>query len=563
MKGSIKVIEHIKHKIKKVLEEQLNIDDLVIEEPKRGNADISIPLFSFAKKMNVSPKVIYDRFQIIESLIDEIDHIEFLNGFLNIYVKRKMVAKKIIHQIQVEKEKYGNLTEGKGKTIVMDYSSPNIAKSFGVGHLRSTVIGNSIKKIYEKLGYEVIGVNHLGDWGTQFGKMIVAYEKWGNKEDIDKNPIDELQKLYVRFHDEEKNDPTLEEKAREVFLKLEQNDSHYVALWTWFKDESMKEFMEMYELLNVSFDSYDGESFYNDKMDDAIKELEDKDLLKIDDGATIVDLGEELPPALIKKSDGATLYMTRDLAALLYRARHYHTNTVLYVVGNEQQLHFKQLKKLTDLLGYNFDVVHVNFGLVMIDGKKMSTRGGKFKRLEEVITQAINDAKQSITEKNPNLKDQDKVAKAVGVGAIIFNDLKNERHLNVDFSLENMLKFEGQTGPYLQYTGVRIHSILKDQVVDHHKVNLSYFEEDHYFEIIKLLAQFPMMLERAKESFMPSVIARYLINLAQGFNSFYGKQRIQVEDEGHLMANLLFLESIEIVLKEGLRILGIESLEEM
>lgn len=557
------MIEHIKHKIKKVLEEQLNIDDLVIEEPKRGNADISIPLFSFAKKMSVSPKVVYDRFQIIESLIDEIDHIEFLNGFLNIYVKRKMVAKKIIHQIQVEKEKYGNLTEGKGKTIVMDYSSPNIAKSFGVGHLRSTVIGNSIKKIYEKLGYEVIGVNHLGDWGTQFGKMIVAYEKWGNKEDIDKNPIDELQKLYVRFHDEEKNDPTLEEKAREVFLKLEQNDSHYVALWTWFKDESMKEFMEMYELLNVSFDSYDGESFYNDKMDDAIKELEDKDLLKIDDGATIVDLGEELPPALIKKSDGATLYMTRDLAALLYRARHYHTNTVLYVVGNEQQLHFKQLKKLTDLLGYNFDVVHVNFGLVMIDGKKMSTRGGKFKRLEEVITQAINDAKQSITEKNPNLKDQDKVAKAVGVGAIIFNDLKNERHLNVDFSLENMLKFEGQTGPYLQYTGVRIHSILKDQVVDHHKVNLSYFEEDHYFEIIKLLAQFPMMLERAKESFMPSVIARYLINLAQGFNSFYGKQRIQVEDEGHLMANLLFLESIEIVLKEGLRILGIESLEEM
>lgn len=557
------MIEQIKHKIKKVLVEQLNIDDLVIEEPKRGNADISIPLFSFAKKMSVSPKVVYDRFQIIENLIDEIDHIEFLNGFLNIYVKRKMVAKKIIHQIQVEKDKYGNLTEGKGKTIVMDYSSPNIAKSFGVGHLRSTVIGNSIKKIYEKLGYQVVGVNHLGDWGTQFGKMIVAYEKWGNKEDIDKNPIDELQKLYVRFHDEEKSDPSLEERAREVFLKLEQNDPHYVALWTWFKDESMKEFMEMYELLNVSFDSYDGESFYNDKMDDAIKELEAKDLLKIDDGATIVDLGEELPPALIKKSDGATLYMTRDLAALLYRARHYHTNTVLYVVGNEQQLHFKQLKKLTDLLGYNFDVVHVNFGLVMIDGKKMSTRGGKFKRLEEVITQAINDAKQSITEKNPNLKDQDKVAKAVGVGAIIFNDLKNERHLNVDFSLENMLKFEGQTGPYLQYTGVRIRSILKDQTVDHHKVNLSYFEEDHYFEIIKLLAQFPMMLERAKESFMPSVIARYLINLAQGFNSFYGKQRIQVEDEGHLMANLLFLESIEIVLKEGLRILGIESLEEM
>ena len=557
------MIENIKHQIKKVLEEELNIEDIVVEEPKRGNADISIPLFSFAKQMNVSPKVIYDRFHIIEKLIDEIDHIEFLNGFLNIYVKRKMVAKKIIHQIQVEKDQYGNQKEGLGQTIVMDYSSPNIAKSFGVGHLRSTVIGSSIKKIYEKLGYKVIGVNHLGDWGTQFGKMIVAYEKWGKKEEIDRNPIEELQKLYVKFHDEEEHDPTLEEKAREVFLKLEQNDPHYIELWRWFKDESMKEFMAMYDLLNVSFDSYDGESFYNDKMDDAVKELEDKHLLKIDDGATIVDLGDDLPPALIKKSDGATLYMTRDLAALLYRARTYHTKKVLYVVGNEQQLHFKQLQKLTDLLGYDFEVAHVGFGLVMIDGKKMSTRGGKFKRLDDVIMQAIDDAKQSITEKNPDLKDKDKVAKAVGIGAIIFNDLKNERHLNVDFNLQNMLKFEGQTGPYLQYTGVRIHSILKGQTVNHHKVNLSYFEEDHYFEIIKLLAQFPIMLERAKDTHMPSVIARYLMNLAQGFNSFYGKQRIQVEDEGHLMANLLFLESIEIVLKEGLRILGIESLEEM
>lgn len=557
------MIEQIKHKIKRVLEEQLNIEDVIIEEPKRGNADISIPLFSFAKKMGVTPHAVYDRFLIIQNLVDEIDHIEFLNGFLNIYVKRKVVAKKIIHQIQVEKNQYGNQNEGQGQTIVMDYSSPNIAKSFGVGHLRSTVIGNSIKKIYEKLGYQVIGVNHLGDWGTQFGKMIVAYEKWGNKEAIDQNPIEELQKLYVKFHDEEERDPSLEDQAREVFLKLEKNDSHYKALWTWFKDESMKEFMAMYDLLNVSFDSYDGESFYNDKMDAAIKELEDHNLLKIDDGATIVDLGEDLPPALIKKSDGATLYMTRDLAALLYRAKTYHTHKVLYVVGNEQQLHFRQLQKLTQLMGYDFEVVHVNFGLVMIDGKKMSTRGGKFKRLEEVIIQAIHDAKQSISEKNPDLKDKDQVAKAVGIGAIIFNDLKNERHLNVDFSLDNMLKFEGQTGPYLQYTGVRIHSILKDQTIDHHKVNLSYFEEDHYFEIIKLLAQFPMMLERAKDSYMPSVIARYLLNLAQGFNSFYGKQRIQVEDEGHLMANLLFLESIEIVLKEGLRILGIESLEEM
>jgi arginyl-tRNA synthetase len=298
-------------------------------------------------------------------------------------------------------------------------------------------------------------------------------------------------------------------------------------------------------------------------MDAVVSELEQKGLLKLDSGATIVELPNDLPPALIKKSDGATLYITRDLAAIMYRHKTYHANRLLYVVGNEQQLHFKQLKGVTDLMGYNFDIEHINFGLVLIDGKKMSTRGGKFKRLEDVIIQAIDDAKQAIVEKNPNLKNQDEVAKAVGVGAIIFNDLKNERHLDVDFNLANMLKFEGMTGPYLQYSSVRIESILKEVELHASLMDTSYLLEDHYFEVIKLLAQFPQVLLRAKENNAPNQVARYITSLAQAFNSFYGKQRLLVEEEGHKQLNMHFIKAIQIVINEGLRILGITALKEM
>ncbi|MFA5471951.1 MAG: arginine--tRNA ligase, partial [Acholeplasmataceae bacterium] len=437
------MIEVIKQEIKQKIESLYNIDQVIVEEPKRGVADLAIPLFSLAKDWKMSPKAVYDKISN-DVKVDHVSNIEFTNGFLNIYLERKALSLSILKNIFEKQTHYGDQILEHKETVVMDYSSPNIAKSFGVGHLRSTMIGNSLNLIHKKLGYDTVAVNHLGDWGTQFGKMIVAYQKWGNKEDLEKNPIQEMQRLYVKFHDEEKNDDTLEQLARDVFKKLEDQDETYTKLWTWFKDESLKEFMEMYELLNVSFDSFAGESFYNDKMDKAVKLLEDKDLLKVDDGATIVDLGEDMPPALIKRTDGATLYITRDLAAILYRHETYGANKILYVVGNEQQLHFKQLKKLTDLMGYNFDLEHINFGLVLIDGKKMSTRGGKFKRLEDVIKQAIELAKDAITSKNPNLKNQEEVAKAVAIGAIIYNDLKNERHLDVDFNLENMLKFEGQ-----------------------------------------------------------------------------------------------------------------------
>jgi arginyl-tRNA synthetase len=556
------MLENIKQNIKQKIESLHDVSDIIVEEPKRGVADLAIPLFSLAKTWKMNPKMVFDKISQ-DVYVEHVSNVEFTNGFLNIYLERKNLSKLILKNILEKQDHYGDQILEQKETVVMDYSSPNIAKSFGVGHLRSTMIGNSINLIHKKLGYETVAVNHLGDWGTQFGKMIVAYQKWGNKEELEKNPIAEMQKLYVKFHDEEKNDDTLEQQARDVFKALEEGNETYTELWQWFKEESLKEFMEMYELLNVSFDSFAGESFYNDKMEDAVAELDAKNLLKIDEGATIVDLGEDMPPALIKRTDGATLYITRDLAAILYRHQNYGANKLLYVVGNEQQLHFKQLKKLTDLMGYDFDIEHINFGLVLIDGKKMSTRGGKFKRLEEVIEQAIELAKEAIMSKNPNLKNQDEVAKNVAIGAIIYNDLKNERHLDVDFNLENMLKFEGQTGPYLQYSSVRIESILKGFEMNPEAMDESVYAQDHYFEIIKQLAQFPNTLHRAKDTYAPSVISKYIMSLAQNFNSFYGKERIAVDNQKILQANLAFARSIQIVLNEGLRLLGIKALKEM
>lgn len=556
------MIEIIKQEIKQKIESAHQLEQVVVEEPKRGDSDLAIPLFAIAKLWKMSPKDVFDKISV-DIVHESIDHVAFTNGFLNIYLERRDLSSHILNNVYEKQMHYGDQILESKESVVMDYSSPNIAKSFGVGHLRSTMIGNSLNLIHKKLGYDTVAVNHLGDWGTQFGKMIVAYQKWGNKKDLEANPISEMQRLYVKFHDEEKHDDTLEQQARDVFKKLEDHDETYTKLWLWFKEESLKEFMDMYELLNVSFDSFAGESFYNDKMEDAVKLLSEKDLLKIDDGATIVDLGEDMPPALIKRTDGATLYITRDLAAILYRHQTYGANKILYVVGNEQQLHFKQLKKLTDLMGYDFDLEHINFGLVLIDGKKMSTRGGKFKRLEDVIKQAIELAKDAISSKNPHLKDKEEVAKAVAIGAIIYNDLKNERHLDVDFNLENMLKFEGQTGPYLQYSSVRIESIVKDYDIDLSLIDPSVYEQDHYFDIVKQIAQFPNILHRAKEQYAPSVISKYIMSLAQSFNSFYGKERIIVDDKSVLNANLLFARSIQIVINEGLRLLGITALKEM
>lgn len=532
---------------------------VVVEEPKRGTADLAIPLFALVKQLGKPMPVVLEEVKQAISSYDMVSDVQFLNGFLNISINREVFAKNVLQLVLKDQANYGN--QSVGKTVCIDYSAPNIAKSFSIGHLRSTMIGNALKNIYQKLGYRVVGINHLGDWGTQFGKMIVAYKKWGNRAQIEQNPIVELQKLYVKFHDEVTNDSSLEDQARAVFKALEDGDAEMLELWEYFRDESLKEFMSMYDLLGVSFDSYDGESFYNDKMEAVAKELEDKGLLVEDDGAMIVRI-DPLPPALIKRRDGATLYITRDLAALLYRYKTYHFDKVLYVVGNEQKLHFDQLKAVSKMMGYDLDINHVNFGLVMQDGKKMSTRGGRVVKLYDVIKEAISSASKAIYEKNPNLANQEAVAKAVGIGAVIFNDLKNDRNLDIEFNLESMLAFEGQTGPYLQYSSVRIASILKNQVLSD-EFTVDPFKADLPFELIKQLSAFEDALEKAADQNGPHIISRYLLQLAQTFNQFYGQYKIITEDESVKQANLHLIQAVRIVLNEGLRLLGMTALDEM
>lgn len=556
------MIEQIKLELRQLLFDHLDIEDVVLEVPKRGDSDLAIPLFGYQKQMGKKLPEIFDLFKDILIQHHLVESVVFTAGFLNIYLKRLEVSKSILNSIHDEKQSFGTQPNN-NKTVVIDYSSPNIAKSFSVGHLRSTVIGNSLKLIYQKLGYNVVGINHLGDWGTQFGSMMVAYRMWGDKDKIKANPIDELQALYVRFHEAAEKEESLKQEARDAFLKLEQEDPEYTKLWTYFREVSLQEFMNMYDILDVSFDSYNGEAFYNDKMDRVIKELEDKNLLVEDQGAMVVKLEEDTPPVLIKRSDGATLYTTRDLAALLYRHDTYHFDKALYVVGNEQKLHFENLKKVVKMMGYNFNIEHINFGLVLQDGKKMSTRKGKTTKLDYVLNQAVLKAKQAIEEKNPNLENKDQVAKVVGIGAVIFNDLKNDRTLNIEFDLDGMLKFEGQTGPYLLYSIVRIFSILKSNTLDVSQVDYTLYQDENYYSLIKVLDQFPSIIQRAAESYTPSTVAKYLLQLSQEFNTFYAKIKINDNNDVVRQTNLLLVESILNILIEGLRLLGMKHLEAM
>lgn len=555
------MIQTLKQQLKEAIIGYYGNTDLnvVVEEPKRGNADLAVPLFALVKQLNKKMPELVEEISAIVLKAELIESATFLNGFLNMSIDKVKFSKLVLDQVFEEQSDYGK--DNIFKTVCIDYSAPNIAKSFSIGHLRSTMIGNALKNIYTKLGYKVVGINHLGDWGTQFGKMIVAYKLWGNRALIESNPITELQKLYVKFHEEVEANPSLEDDARKVFKQLEDGDQDTLALWQYFRDESLKEFMSMYDLLGVSFDTYDGESFYNDKMEPIADKLDELGLLVEDDGAMIVRL-ENLPPALIKRRDGATLYITRDLAALFYRYNTYHFDKVLYVVGNEQKLHFEQLAAVTKLMGHQFDIEHVNFGLVLQDGKKMSTRGGRVVKLYDVIKEAINQAELAITAKNPNLTDKEKVAKAVGIGAVIFNDLKNDRNLEIEFNLEQMLAFEGQTGPYLQYSSVRIASILKQQTLKP-LTDFNIFNEPLYFELIKQIASFNQTLKKAVEVNGPHVLSRYLLQLSQTFNQFYGQHKIITEDEAVKNANLHLIQAIRTILNEGLRLLGMTALDEM
>ena len=553
--------------LSKVLYEHLSHEKIVqlIETPKyETHGDLAFPCFELAKVLKKSPVQIAN--ELVEQIHSDIfSKVEAVGPYVNVFLNRKEISIPIIEEILQKKEKYGSSIDGKGQTIVVDLSSPNIAKPFSMGHLRSTVIGNSICQIAQKVGYQTVGINHLGDWGTQFGKLMYAYLTWGDEAKVKASPIKELNKLYVYFHEMAQDNPALENEGRIWFKKLEEGDEEATRLWTWFREVSLKDFQRIYDLLDVQFDSYNGEAFFNDKMDDVVRLLEEKNLLIESDGAKVVDLSEyNLPPCLIKKSDGATLYATRDLAAAIYRQNTYHFSQAIYVVGGEQALHFQQFFHVLEKMGYDWvkGMKYVPFGLMMKDGKKMSTRKGKTILLEEVLQVAIGLSKKNIQEKNPDLSNADEVARQVGVGAVIFHDLKNERTNNCEFSLESMLKPEGETGPYIQYTHARACSILRKSPIALDKIHFNGLTDDYSWTIIKLLEQFPEIISRAFHRYEPSVISKYLLDLAQSFNKYYGQVRVLEVDE-QIHSRLALLVAVVTVLAEGLRLLGIQAPQEM
>ena len=537
----------------------------LLEKPKSSEmGDIAFPAFSLAKVERKAPQA------IASEIAEKIDTTGFekvvaTGPYINFFLDKAAISNDILRAVISEKADYGQQDIGHGQNVTLDMSSPNIAKPFSVGHLRSTVIADALGHIYSKLGYKTIRINHLGDWGKQFGMLIVAYKLWGDKEAIEANPIDELLKLYVRINAEADENPELDEQARQWFKKLEDGDQEAWDLWQWFRDESLVEFNRIYDKLDVSFDYFHGEAFYNDKMDEGIQILEDKNLLQESKGAQIVNLEKyDLPPALIKKSDGATLYITRDMATAMYRHRTFNFAKNIYVVGQEQSHHFKQLKAVLKEMGFDWsdDMIHVSFGLVTKNKKKLSTRKGNIIRLEPTLDEAEARALTQIEAKNPGLENKEAVAHAVGVGAVKFYDLKTDRDNGYDFDLEAMVSFEGETGPYVQYAYARIQSILrKAAFVPASDANYALNDAESW-DIIKLLQDFPSIIQRAAEKYDPSVVAKYAINLAQSFNKYYAHTRI-LDENPERDSRLALAYATGIVLKEALRLLGVDAPEKM
>ena len=546
---------------------QLDIETIysLLEKPKSSEmGDIAFPAFSLAKVERKAPQA------IAKDIVEKLDTTGFekvvaTGPYVNFFLDKDAISHQVLTDVIAEKDQYGQLNIGQGRNVTIDMSSPNIAKPFSVGHLRSTVIGDALANIHGKLGFNPIRINHLGDWGKQFGMLIVAYKLWGDKTAVEADPISELLKLYVRINAEAEEKPELDEEARQWFKKLEDGDQEALELWQWFRDESLVEFNRIYEKLDVHFDSFNGEAFYNDKMDEGIQILEEKGLLQESKGAQIVDLESyNLPPALIRKTDGATLYITRDMATAMYRKRTYDFVKSIYVVGQEQINHFKQLKAVLKEMGFDWsdDMTHVTFGLVTKDKKKLSTRKGNIILLEPTLDEAILRALSQIEAKNPNLENKEEVAHAVGVGAVKFFDLKTDRDNGYDFDLEAMISFEGETGPYVQYAYARIQSILR-------KANFVPSTENNYkladaesWEIIKHIQNFSTVVERAGDKFDPSLIAKYAINLAQAFNKYYAHTRI-LDESPERDSRLALAYATGVVLKEALRLLGVKAPEKM
>lgn len=562
----------MKNQIVALLSEQIDvlspeeISQFLEVPPKPDMGDYAFPCFRLAKALRKSPQAIAGDLKEQLGEPDFLEKIDIQGGYLNFFVNKNIFVDQVLKKSM--EDNYGGDDIGRGKTICIDYSSPNVAKNFHVGHLRTTIIGNSLYKIFTKLGYKVERINHLGDWGTQFGKLIVAYKKWGNKELIEKNGIQELLNIYVKFHEEAEKDDSLNDQAREWFTKMEQGDQEALSIWEWFKDISLVEYKRVYDMLGISFDSYAGESFYRDKTDDVVKSLKEKNLLVESDGAMIVPLDEyNMAPCLITKKDGSTIYATRDLAAVLYRKNTYNFTKCIYVTGLEQKLHFAQVFKVIQLMGYDWtdQLVHVPYGLVSLEGMKLSTRDGNIIYAEDILKESVEKIRGIIQEKNPDLPEKEKVAQQVGIGAILFHDLYNQRIKDVSFKWEQVLNFDGETGPYVQYTYARAASVLRKAGIDNvsRETSSSILTDEASIALLKEIERFPKVIKDAAEKYEPSFIARYSVDVAQAFNKFYHDCQINVDDEEIRYARLKLVIAAKKIIKEALDLLGIQCPEQM
>ena len=545
----------------------INEVESLIEIPKPGMGDYAFPCFKLAKVMKKAPQVIASEIAEKIEKPEFVEKINVLNAYINFYVNKTVFVENVLKKVSEKGSKYIGSDIGNGKTIVIDYSSPNIAKPFHIGHLRSTAIGNSLYKIYKALGYNVVGINHLGDWGTQFGKLIVAYKLWGNKEAVEKDDIKELSRIYVKFHEEAEKNPSLNDEARSWLVKMQEGDKEAIDLWKWFCDISMKEFNRIYKRLNITFDSYAGESFYNDKMQAVVDELREKNLLTESQGAQIVDLEKyNMPPCLILRSDGGTLYPTRDIAAAFYRKKTYNFDKCIYVTALDQNLHFAQWFKVIELMGYDWarDLVHTPFGLVSLGDGKLSTRKGHVVLMEDILNMSVEKTKNIIEEKNPNLENKDEIAEEVGIGAIIFEDLFNSRIKNVVFDFDRMLNFDGETGPYAQYTHARACSIIKRAGVDvDENIDYSLLNDEASFNVCKVINEFPDKLAEAADKNEPYIIARQIIEVCKAFNKFYNENNILNSEDNVKNARLKLVFAVRNVLRDGLDLLGVSAPEQM
>ncbi|MBC7087692.1 MAG: arginine--tRNA ligase [Tissierellales bacterium] len=543
------------------------ISKLIEIPPSYEMGDFAFPVYKLSKEYKKAPNLISKELE--ENLPDNeyFEKIEAVGPYLNFFIDKEKLASVVIEEIKEKKEKYGSSSLGEGKKVIVEFSSPNIAKPFHIGHIRSTVIGNSLSKIYKFLGFDVVTINHLGDYGTQFGMLISAYKRWGDKKQIESDPIRELLKLYVRFNSEAEKDPELMDEARFWFKKLEEKDEEALELWQWIRDISLKEFHKVYDLLNISFDSYAGESFYSDKMPAVVEEMKEKGLLKESEGALIVDLEPYgMPPALIMKKDGSTLYTTRDIAAAIYRKEHYDFYKNIYVVASQQNLHFKAWIKILELMGYDWakDCIHVPFGMVSLEEGTLSTRKGRVVFLEDVLNTAIESTRKIIEERNPNLPNKDEVAKQVGIGAVVFQELFNQRIKDYTFSWERTLSFEGETGPYVQYTHARTNSLLEKGNYDiNHEVSYKDLTKEEETNILRNLLQFPEVIIDAMEKNEPYFITRHILELAKLFNKYYNSTSIIVDDENLKQTRLSLVYAVKTVIKTGLSLLGIEAPNKM